>query len=199
MKIRGIAALEEPEAVTVETLRLSIAKLEAETAHLKKRIEPLLERMQSGEAAAEELIALPELSEDARLIGDRLRVARVELQIAEQKQQREQAEAKRNRFDDLVTETRRRRSEFVRAYREACMILGSLCANVDEATSIANSLVSVAGMMPEDRNKIAEMSERLDPLPSLLDSGLKPTTGFGWDWRHLMVIPLKGKTQNEKS
>jgi hypothetical protein len=77
-------------------------------------------------------------------------------------------------------------------YKEACVTLGELCANVDEVTKLANSFVGVAGMLPTDRNAVTEMSEDPNPLPALLDSGLSPTTGFGWNLR-ISVVPLKGK------
>jgi hypothetical protein len=186
------AAFREAPPATVEGAKLARDQWAAQKAELDHRLAPLLEKARTGEASAEELALVPDLSEDARILAGRLHRANIELTVAEEKQARKDAETKRQRFDQLVIETRQRRAEFARLYREACISLGHLCANVDEATQIANSFINVAGMNPVDRNSVAEMSERVDPLPALLDSGLAPTTGFGWDFR-ISVVALQKK------
>ena len=183
-----------PQPVTVETLKLHCEQCAAQKAELDHRLAPLLDRIQSGSATAEEMNLVTELAEDSRILTDRLQRAQRELKVAQEIQDQKDAQERRDRFDDLVILNRRKRAEFFRLYREACIVLGSLCASVDEATQIANSFAAdgVAGMDPLVRNKVAELSERIDPLPTLLDSGLSPTVGFGWDLR-IFVSPLQKK------
>jgi hypothetical protein len=185
-------AFRDPQPVTVEAAKLNVTKLVAQKDQLNATLEPLLDKIQAGSATPEEMTVVAELGEDARIVANRLHQAQVQLTVAEEKQARQQAATKRERFDRLVIDTRQKRSEFARLYREACIVLGSLCANVDEATALANASIGIAGMLPLDRNSIAEMSENPDPLPALLDSGLSPTTGFGWDFR-IAVVPLQKK------
>jgi hypothetical protein len=191
-QVRDHGVFTAPQPVTVDSLRLTCTKLEAEKACLDKQLAPLLQKIEAGDASAEELALVPELAEDARVIATRLQRANLELQIAQEIQEKKDAESRRDRFDELVILTRRKRTEFARLYRETCVVLGQLCANVDEATRIANSFAAanVAGMNPVDRNSIAEMTEPPDPLPILLDSGFAATTEFGWNLR-LSIIPLQ--------
>jgi hypothetical protein len=188
------AAFREAPPATVEGAKLNCDRWAAQKTELDHRLAPLLDKIQAGTATPEEMALVTELAEDSRILADRLHRARVELTVAQQKQEQKDAETKRARFDQLVIETRQRRSEFARLYRSCCIVLGSLCANVDEATQIANSFINVAGMNPVDRNSVAEMSERIDPLPALLDSELSATVGFGWDFR-ISVVPLKGESK----
>jgi hypothetical protein len=186
------AAFRDPQPVTVEAAKLSRDQLVAQKSELDARLAPLLDKIQAGSATPEQMTLVTELAEDSRILTDRLHRANVELTIAEEKQSRKDAEARRDRFDDLVIESRRKRSEFARLYRQTCVLLGEICAATDEATALANAAINVAGMMPADRNAVMEMSERIDPLPALLDSGLSPSTEFGWDFR-IAVVPLQKK------
>jgi|HubBroStandDraft_2_1064218.scaffolds.fasta_scaffold25529_3 hypothetical protein len=183
----------QPPAATVEAMKLNCDRLVAEKAELDHRLSPLLDKIQAGSATAEESALVVELAEDSRILTDRLHHANVELKVIEEKQARQQSATARARFNFLVAEDRQKRAKFARLYREASVTLGELCANVDEATTLANSFaaLNVAGLNPVDRNSIAQMSERIDPLPELLDSGLTPTTEFGWNFR-ISVVPLKG-------
>lgn len=194
MNIRdhGVFAPEKP--VTLEDARLKVQQAAASKAEIDHRLAPLLQKVTDGSATPQELAEVPELSEEARVFALKLQRAQVELQVAEQLQASKITEQRRLRLDELIVETRRQRSEFARAYRDICVLLGGLCANVDEATGIANESAteSVAGMLPTDRNAIVEMSERIDPLPALLDSGLSPTDKFGWNLT-IPIVPLKGK------
>lgn len=195
MQIRDHTAPTPAMAVTLEDARLKVQQAIAAKEEINFRLAPLLEKVNDGSATPEELAAVPELAEEARVFNLKLERARVELQVAEQLHASKIAEANRERFDELVAETRQKRAEFARLYKEACLLLGQLCANVDEAAGIANEFAAetVAGMMPTDRNAIAEMSERIDPLPALLDSGLlSPTDKFGWNLT-IPIVPLKGK------
>ena len=180
-----------PPPATVEAATLSRDQIAAQKAELDVRLSPLLDRVQAGTATAEEMSQVTELAEDSRILADRLHRANVELRVIEEKTARQQYATARARFNFLVAEDRQKRAKFARLFKEACVTLGELCANVDEASQIANSFVGVAGMLPTDRNAVTEMSERIDPLPALLDS-FSPTTGFGWNLR-IAVIPLKGK------
>jgi hypothetical protein len=190
----GVFAVTEP--ITVEALKLRRDQTAASRLEVDHRLAPLLDKIQAGTATAEEMALVTEVAEDSRILTDRLQRAQRELRVAEEIQEKKDAQERRDRFDDLAILNRRKRAEFFRLYREACIVLGSLCASVDEATQIANSFAadSVAGMMPDDRNAIAEMTEPLDPLPALLDSGLNPTMEFGWNFR-ISVVPLKGATK----
>jgi hypothetical protein len=193
-QVRDHGVFVVPQPVTLEALKLRRDQTAASKAELDVRLQPLLDRIQSGTATAEESVLIVELSEDARILTDRLQRENRELKVAQEIQDSKDALERRSRFEDLVVLSRRQRAEFFRLFKETCTCLGRLCADVDEATTLANSFVSVAGMNPVDRNAVMEMSERVDPLPALLDSGLSPTTGFGWDFR-ISVVPLKGKTK----
>jgi hypothetical protein len=193
-QVRDHGVFAVPQPVTVDSARLTCSKLEAEKACLDKQLGPLLDQIQAGTATAEQMNLVTELAEDSRLLTDRLQRAQRELKVAEEIQEKKDAQERRDRFDELVILTRRKRTEFARLYRETCITLGQLCSNVEESIALANSFVNVAGMPPEDRNAVMEMTERIDPLPALLDSGFSATTGFGWDFR-ISVVPLKGKTK----
>jgi hypothetical protein len=183
-----------PPPTTIETAKLKRDQTAAQKAELDARLAPLLDKIQAGTATAEEMSVVTELAEDSRILADRLHHANVELRVAEEKAGREQTATARARFNYLVANSRQRRDQFNRLYREASIALGALCANVDEATQIVNSFAagSVVGLVPLDRNAVTEMSENPDPLPALLDSGFAPTVGFGWNFR-LAIVPLKGK------
>src|SRR5580704_12576904 len=171
------AAFREAPPISVEEAKLNVTKLEAEKACLDKQLAPLLDKVQAGSSTPEEMTLVTDLAEDSRILADRLQHANVELRVIEEKKARQQSATARARFNFLVAEDRQKRAKFARLYREACVTLGELCANVDEAAKLANSFVagSVTGMLPTDRNVIAELSERIDPLPALLDS-FSPTT-----------------------
>jgi hypothetical protein len=184
------AAFRESPPATVEAAKLKRDQVTAQKAELDARLAPMLDRIQAGTATPEEMSAVTELAEDSRILADRLHQAQVQLTVAEEKAGRERSATARARFNFLLAENRQKRAKFARLYKEVCVTLGELCAATDEASRIANSFVNVAGMNPVDRNSVAEMSERVDPLPALLDAGLSPTTGFGWDFR-INVVPLK--------
>jgi hypothetical protein len=182
----------EPPAVTVEALKLRRDQTAASKAELDHRLAPLLDKITAGSATPEESALVVELAEDARILTDRLQRENRELKVAEEIQNQKDAQERRSRFDDHIVLNRRKRAEFARLYREACITLGQLCSGVEQSIALANSFVNVAGMPPEDRNAIAEMTERINPLPALLDSGLSATVGFGWDFR-ISVVPLQKK------
>jgi hypothetical protein len=195
-QVRDHGVFTAPPPATIETATLSRDQLVAQKSELDARLAPLLDKIQAGAATPEEMTLVTELAEDSRILTDRLQRARVELTVAEEKQARQQAATKRDRFDDLVIESRRKRAKFFQLYRESCLLLGELCANVDEATQIANSFIGVAGMDPVDKNAVTEMSEDPNPLPALLDSGLTPTVGFGWNLRlSIIALQKKGETK----
>jgi hypothetical protein len=188
------AAFGEARPATVAEATLRRAQIVAQRGELDQRLNPLIDKLQAGTATAEETASIAELGEDARILANRLRFIEIELRVAEDKQAQEEAATKRDRLDDLLIVARRKRSEFARLYRDACIVLGDLCASVDEASQIVNSFAagSVAGMLPTDRNAVAEMSEDPNPLPALLDAGFSPTVNFGWNFS-ISVIPLKKK------
>lgn len=186
------AAFRDPQPATIEGAKLRCTQLEAEKACLDKQLGPLLDRIQAGTATPEEMSTVADLAEDSRILADRLHHAQIELRVAEEKAGREQSATARARFNFLVAEDRQQRAKLVRLHRDACIVLGRLCAGVDEAAQIANSFVGVAGMNPLDKNAVTEMSETPDPLPALLDSGFAATTGFGWNLR-LSIVPLQKK------
>ena len=68
--------------------------------------------------------------------------------------------------------------------------LPSFCASVDEATRLANSFATRLGMLPLDAQTVRDLSTDPNPLPTLLDGGLKPVEGYGWNLR-LNIVPLK--------
>lgn len=181
----------DPQPETVEHARLKRDQVAAAKAELDARLTPLFKKVQDGEATPEELKAVGELGEQARRIAGELQQAQVGLLVVEEKQAQKDAATKRERFEQLISDTREKRAEFGRLYRECCIALGQFCANVEEATRLANSFINVAGMMPTDRASVAEISENPDPLPALLDSGYRATDGYGWNLR-LSVVALKG-------
>ena len=177
---------------TIEGAKLRCAQLQAQKDALDHRLSPLLDKVQDGSATAEELALVPDLAEDTRIVAARLHHATVELRVIEEQQTRQEASTARSRFAFLVAEDRQQRAKFARLYRDCCITLGRLCAGVDEASALANASIGIAGMLPLDRNAVTEMSEDPNPLPTLLDNGLAPTVGFGWNLR-IAVVPLKGK------
>jgi hypothetical protein len=185
-------AFREAPPATIATATLSRDKWAAQKAELDTRLGPLLDKIQAGTATPEEMSLVTELAEDSRILTDRLHQAQVQLRVAEEKQARQERDTARARFNFLIAEDRQKRAKFARLFKEACVTLGELCAGVDEATALANASIGIAGMDPVHRNAVMEMSERVDPLSALLDSGLSPTTGFGWDFR-IAVVPLQKK------
>jgi hypothetical protein len=178
---------------SVTDLKLERDKLMASQVELHARLSPLVAKIQT-DATEAELLLVSELGAEARSLNAQLQRTNVVLRVAEEKQTQREADRRRQTFDKLVVEAPAKRAEFAHKFRELCLFLGQLCADVDEAVRLGNelSIVSVVGMAPVDRNSLEAMSAPLNPLPTLLDSGLTPTTSFGWRW-NIAVAPLKGK------
>ena len=182
------------DAITDATqLRLERDKLMASQAELQARLQPLLAKI-ATDATEQELVLSEQLGEESRFLHARLQHISLALRCAEEKEASLEIDRRRKTFDRLVIEAPAKRAEFAARYRELCLLLGEICADVDEATELANqmAILSVVGLSPVDRAALDKMSAPVDPLPEILNDTYV-TTKFGWNFR-IAVPALRKET-----
>jgi hypothetical protein len=183
-----------PAEVTAAQAR--VGELRTEQAELTAAIDDAAANARAGNLAG--VGDMPGLAADKSRVDRDLAAAEAELDRAQSAQERAQDAEMRKRFDQVVAQAREQRAAFGELFRQCCAVLGDYCANVEEATALANSLITALGMDPRQRNAIAELSRPLDPLTALTNGGgFRPSTGYGWDLR-VFVAPLRPIGGNTK-
>lgn len=181
----GVAATPTPEAAEAQVTRLAAAKTTVD-----ERLALLLERVKTGSTDPVEISGLSALAEESARLANELATAQREMKEEEATQARSDHAAHSQRFKEVVAEARVQRETFAMLFKECCLTLGTICALATEGARLSNQLVHpLLGLLPEQRAGVQEISTHPNPLPALLDSGLKPDIGFGHNVK-VVIVPL---------
>jgi len=117
----------------------------------------------------------------------------------------ESRSAKRREFDELTAAARERRKKIDEIFRTLCVELGNYWTAVTRVSELRHELREFfnagsdygrVGLRSPDDLVVNELLTPWDPLPTALDSGLKPIMHLGWS-HSVTAAPLvpKFKTQ----
>jgi len=191
--IRDHGVFSEPAAVAVAAPpAVPLTKIEELTAKrddLSAQVDALVERVKAGSTDAAEITALATLSGELKQATEELAAAEQEAKDEAAATERKRATERRARFEQLLVTAAEKRTTFEESFKQTCLAFGEFCESCDELTALANALVTYAGPLPLDRNRLAEVAACPDPLRKLLDA-YTPTTGFGWNLS-FAIAPLK--------
>ncbi len=100
-------------------------------------------------------------------------------------------------FGELTAANREEAVRFMSLYRQTALSLGRLAKSAGLLAQLANS-VNAARIAPdlELTTQAREAGRVPNPHALLLDAGLKPALGSGWNWV-LQLCPLYEEAENE--
>jgi hypothetical protein len=153
-------------------------------------IDGITAAVKSGDAT--HATELPELS--TRLAEQKRQLISEEqsLRVAERDLTEARKVAQERELEELITLAEKTHTQFADLFRRACIALGDICSIIETAAGLGNALALPLRGCPM-RDRLARVAMPPDDLlPKLLDTGLQPMPGVGFNWA-VRVIPLRDK------
>jgi hypothetical protein len=160
-----------------------------------KAIDAITTAVKIGDAA--HAAELPQLSTRMAALKRKLVAEEQSLGLAERDLSAARKVAQEAELQELVMLAENEHAQFADCFRQACLSLGNICSIVEKAGTLGNSLgLPMRGSLLRDR--LVGISMPPDHLlPKLLDAGLEPMPGVGFNWA-IRGIPLRNRFKSNQ-